>query len=204
MRPETGDMNQMPDFRPDLQAAHQWMTELLSGVTDDQLSSPTPCTEYDVRDLVSHLWAVPDRLRAIAAGRDPNELPTQLPLDDDLAAGYRQRATAAEAAWADDALLGRTVIAPWGEAPGAATVGGFVMETVTHGWDLAVATGQPAEFDPAVVAKARAVGEQALTGAFRGPGAPFGPEVEPRPAAGPTEQLAAFLGRSWPDAPVTG
>lgn len=192
-------MNQMPDFRPDLHTAHQWVTGLLAAVTDDQLSSPTPCTELDVRGLVAHLWAVPEKLHAVAEGGDPRTRPFQLPLDEDLAVGYERRASAAEAAWAGDALLVRTVIAPWGEAPGGAALGGFLMETVAHGWDLAVATGQPAEIDPAVVAKARAVGERALSDAFRGPGAPFGPEMQPRPDAGPTEQLAAFLGRSWPD-----
>lgn len=190
----------MPDLRPDLHTAHAWVADLLAAVSDDQLTDPTPCTELDVRGLAAHLWAVPEKLGAVAAGADPRTLPFQRPLDDDLATGYEKRSAAAEAAWSDDALLARTVIAPWGEAPGAAALGGFLMETVTHGWDLAVATGQPAELDPAVVAKARAVGERALSGAFRGPGAPFGHEVEPRPDAGPTEQLAAFLGRAHPGA----
>lgn len=73
-----------------------------------------------------------------------------------------------------------------------------LMETLPHGWDLAVATGQHAEADPALVAKAHSVAEQALTDDSRGPGLPFGPQVEPHDEAGPTERFAAFLGRSRP------
>ena len=62
----------------------------------------------------------------------------------DLAAGYRERAERAQAAWADDAALTRVDLAPFGPLPGAQVVGVYVSEQLTHGWDLAVATGRPA------------------------------------------------------------
>ncbi|KRE39189.1 hypothetical protein ASG73_02265 [Janibacter sp. Soil728] len=191
-------MDQLPDFRPDLDAAQSWVTDLISAVRPAQLDAPTPCAEYDVRGLLQHISALPAKIAAVATGGNPRELPSQVAIDEDgVGQRYGEEAGAALGAWADDTLLSTTVTAPWGPAPGAAALGGFVMETVTHGWDLAVATGQDPEADPALVAKARAIGEHALAEAPRGPGMPFGVPVEAPVGAGPTTQLAAFLGRSW-------
>ncbi|MGW1741497.1 TIGR03086 family metal-binding protein [Nocardia sp. NPDC001965] len=191
-------MTQIPDFRSDLAAAQEWVAGLMAAVRPDQWSAPTPCTEFDVRALLEHLSCHPAKLVATATGADPRRLPSRAEIDNEQPGeDYRKRSGAALDHWSDDALLTRTVTAPWGAAPGGLAVGGYLMETVAHGWDLAVATGQPAEADPVLVAKAQAIADRALTDAFRGPESPFGVRVEPRPDAGPTERLAAFLGRTW-------
>lgn len=191
-------MTQIPDFRADLAAAQEWVAGLMAGVRPGQWDAPTPCADYDVRALLEHLSCHPAKIAATADGADPRPLPARTQIDENRPGeDYLKRSTAALARWSDNTLLTRTLIAPWGEAPGGLAVGGYLMETVAHGWDLAVATGQNAEADPALVAKARAIADRALADAFRGPGSPFGSVVEPRAAAGPTERLAAFLGRSW-------
>lgn len=191
-------MDQIPDFRPDLDTAQTWVADLISAVRPDQLDSPTPCTEYDVRGLLQHISALPAKVTAVATGGNPRELPSQVAIDEEgVGERYREEAAAALGAWGDDALLTTTLTAPWGPAPGGAALGGFVMETVAHGWDLAVATGQDPEADPALAAKAHAIGEHALAEAPRGSGMPFGDPVEAPAGAGPTTRLAAFLGRSW-------
>lgn len=191
-------MDQLPDFRPDLDAAHTWVAGLIDAVRPDQLDSPTPCTEYDVRGLLEHVCALPAKVTAVAEGDNPRDRPTQVDIDPgSVADDYRRGARTAMDHWSDDALLSTTLTAPWGPAPGALAVGGFVMETVTHGWDLAVATGQDPEADPALAATSQAIAEQALGDAPRGPDLPFGERVDPPADAGPTTRLAAFLGRSW-------
>lgn len=190
-------MTQIPDFRADLAAAHQWVAGLMNAVRPEQWTAPTPCTDFDVRALVEHLSCHPAKIAATATGADPRLLPARTAIDEsNPGADYLKRATAALGEWADDSLRTRTVTAPWGAAPGGLALGGYLMETVAHGWDLAVATGQDAEADPALVAKAQAIGDRAVTDTVRGPGAPFGPPVQPPAEAGPTERLAAFLGRS--------
>lgn len=192
-------MTQIPDFRADLAAAQEWVAGLLAAVPADRWNAPTPCTEFDVRALLEHLSCHPAKLAATATGADPRVLPSRADIDTERPGeDYLKRSSAALAHWADDALLTRTLIAPWGEAPGGLAVGGYLMETVAHGWDLAVSIGQPAEADPALVAKAQAIADRALSDAFRGPGSPFGVRVEPPAGAGPTERLAAFLGRNRP------
>lgn len=184
---QTEPMTQIPDFRSDLAAASTWVAGLMDGVRRDQWSAPTPCPDFDVRALLEHVSCLPAKIAAVATGGDPRTLPSRADIDENRPGqDYQQRVTEALEHWADDDVLTRTVTAPWGAAPGGLAIGGFVMETVTHGWDLAVATGQDAEADPALVAKAQAIGEQALTDESRGPGAPFGVRVEPRPEAGPT------------------
>ncbi|MGW4068155.1 TIGR03086 family metal-binding protein [Nocardia grenadensis] len=193
-------MTQIPDFRADLAAAQEWVAVLMAAVRPDQWSAPTPCTDFDVRALVEHLCCHPAKLVATATGADPRPLPARADIDTNRPGeDYLKRSSAALDRWADDTLLTRTLIAPWGEAPGGLAVGGYLMETVAHGWDLAVSIGQPAEADPALVAKAQAIADRALSDAFRGPRSPFGIRVEPPAEAGPTERLAAFLGRSRPE-----
>ncbi|MBF6349107.1 MULTISPECIES: TIGR03086 family metal-binding protein [Nocardia] len=190
-------MTQIPDFRADLAAAQQWVAGLMDAIRPEQWAAPTPCADFDVRALLEHLSCHPAKIAATATGADPRPLPARTEIDaSDPGGDYLKRATAALGEWADDSLLTRTVTAPWGPAPGGVALGGYLLETVAHGWDLAVATGQDPEADPALVAKAQAVGERAVTDAVRGPGAPFGTLVQPPADAGPTERLAAFLGRS--------
>ena len=188
-----------PDLRKALARTQGWVAELLAGVTAEQLSLPTPCAEFDVAQLVGHLYGVADRVEAMGHGRPAASVPAFVDaLPEDLVGGYRERTARSQEAWADEESLSRVVVAPFGPLPGAQVIGVYVSEQLTHGWDLAVATGQPAEAAPDLAA----LGEQSIRAVLdalpRGGVVPFGPVVEPAPDAGPTGRLAAYLGRSWP------
>jgi uncharacterized protein (TIGR03086 family) len=185
------------DPRPHYREALTWVTGLISGVRADQLDDPTPCEEFDVRTLLGHLVATVERARVIGEGGDPNTIPlvTTGVADDEWSIAYRRAADATRAVWADDALLDTTVTAPWGRVPGGAAVFGYLNETLVHGWDLAVATGQPAEADPDLAGAALAVAQRAIPDTQRGGPVPFGPVVPPAEHAGPTERLANWSGR---------
>ncbi|SDR82962.1 TIGR03086 family protein [Friedmanniella luteola] len=190
--PRTAD-----DPRPALARTQAWIVGLLATVTPEQLALPTPCTEFDVAALVRHLYGVADRVEALGHGQPAASVPAFAEaLPDDLAAGYRERAARSQAAWADDAALSRVVVAPFGPLPGAQVVGVYVSEQLTHGWDLAVATGRPAEADADLAALAERSIRAVLDPLPRGGPVPFGPAVAPSADAGPTARLAAYLGRS--------
>jgi uncharacterized protein (TIGR03086 family) len=98
--------------------------------------------------------------------------------------------------WDDDARLTAPVTAPWGTVPGAVALWGYLNEALVHGFDLAVATGQPAEADPDVVRPVLAEVAEIIPAGFRGGPVPFAAVVEPADDAGLTERLANWSGRT--------
>ncbi|MGC5255794.1 TIGR03086 family metal-binding protein [Gordonia sp. DT218] len=186
--------NQPADPRPAYAAATEWVTGLLAAVSDDQLTAPTPCEEFDVRMLAAHVTATAQRAIVLAEGGDVLAVPRFAETHD--AESFAALVGRAVELWSDDAKLGAMVRVPWGEVPGAGALWGYVSETFVHGWDLAVATGQPAEADASVVEPVLAVAQQFIPAEIRGDTeVPFGTVVEPRPEAGPTERLANWTGR---------
>ena len=186
------------DPRPRYRTALAWVRTLAAGVPAELLGASTPCPEWDVSALLGHLVATVDRARVVGEGGDPNPMPrvvTGVP-GDAWADALRVAEDKMAAVWADDARLDALVTVPWGQVPGRGAVWGYVREALVHGWDLAVATGQPAE---AARATADAVLEETrrvLPAQPRGGPIPFAPAVTPRPGAGPTEELANWCGHA--------
>ncbi|MEU3372219.1 TIGR03086 family metal-binding protein [Streptomyces sp. NPDC006660] len=133
---------------PDLGPAAAELARLLDGVGDDQLSAPTPCPEYALRDLLAHVLGLSvafqdaaRKVRGPSTGTAPSAAaPPALP-DDWRAALPRHLAAMAEA-WRDPAAWeGGTQIGGL-DLPGAITGRVGLDELVVHGWDVARATGQ--------------------------------------------------------------
>lgn len=185
---------QTTDPRPLYDGALTWVAGLIDDA--DGLDRPTPCTEFDVRSLLGHIVATVDRIRVAGEGGDVHAQPvvvTGVP-DDGWPAVFTTATERMRAVWADDALLDRPTTVPWGTLPGRATIWGYLNEALVHGWDLAVATGQDPEADPALAGAALAAVQQFLPAGMRGGEIPFNAVVEPAPDAGPTEQLANWSG----------
>jgi uncharacterized protein (TIGR03086 family) len=128
-------------------------TTVISAVTPAQFDASTPCTEYDVRQLLGHLIGVLSGVAALGRGDDPSALEPPVvddsPVDAWLAAAHRARN-----AWDDPATLTRTITMPWAALPGGEMLAVYVNEVVIHTWDLAKATGQSPEWDRDVLQRA--------------------------------------------------
>jgi uncharacterized protein (TIGR03086 family) len=162
---------------------------VIAGVRADQLDQPTPCTEWTVHDLLEHMIGVVDGLGRAAAGGAP----ATFALDADPATQFDAAAAAALSAWRAPGALDRVVDAGPGPMPGHALAGINLLDTATHTWDLATATGQPAELPELVAGAALEASRLIVTPEIR-PGR-FAAE-RPVPAhASTTDQLVAFLGR---------
>lgn len=182
------------DPRPLYRDALAWVTTLIDNVDADQMSLPTPCPEFDVATLMSHQLAGVRRARTLGDGGDANTVPFLLEGSGEPTAAYEGEATAARRSWENAETLDTVVRAPWGTVPGRAAVWAYVNETLVHGWDLAVATGQPFEADPAIVEPVLLAAVRAIPSDTRD-FMPFDEAAEPRDGAGPTERLANWSGR---------
>ena len=175
---------------------------VIAAIRPGQGGLPTPCTDWDVRTLVSHTAGAVTRIALVGEGADALSVPPFTDLggdwpDADRVGAYRRAVTRAKAAWAEDAKLDALFAVPWGMVPGRVAVSGYVREVVAHGWDIAVATGQPTELDPELGAFALDVSQRSLPDDAR-EGIPFGVVTQTPAGAGVYAQLAAWLGRAVP------
>ena len=176
---------------------------ILAGVSASQMDEPTPCAQWKVRDLVNHLVGGTTFFATTAATGNPPADGGQAPdfSSDDYVAAFQDGSAQAVAAFAADGTMERIIHLPFGELPGAAFINVAAIDTFTHGWDLAKATGQSTDLAPALAAQLLAIAEGFLPDALRGPEgeAPFGPQVEVDPSASAADRLAGFMGRVKPD-----
>lgn len=189
--PHTGD-----DPRQSLLKAVALAGRTVAAVRPEQLDDPTPCTEFTVRRLAGHLVAVLRRIALAGRGGDVTSLPT---VADELTdAGWQEAWDAAvrevEAAWADPAILGRTLTLPFGSLPGAAAAAVWTSEFTVHTWDVATATGQLPDWEPELVAISYAAMTRGLPAGPRD-GAPFEAAVDVDADAPAIDRLVAWCGR---------
>ena len=167
-------------------------TSVIGGVRADQMSEATPCSEWDVRALLTHTVGV---VTNIGNGVRGNEMadPNAIALDNDVAAQFRIAAASTLAAWRSAGIDGEANIGA-GPMPASMAVGINLVDTTTHAWDIARATGQPEEIPAELAATVLAVAHTFLNDDIRN-FAGIGPAIEPAADATPTEKLVAFLGR---------
>jgi uncharacterized protein (TIGR03086 family) len=165
---------------------------VFSGVKPEQFDDPTPCTEWTVRQLMNHVVGGNHQFISMLTGG--GQLDRSLDyLGADPPAAFRESVARLRALFAAEGALERPTPTPFGERPGVVLLEMRVTEMMTHGWDLARATGQPTDLDPAVA-------ERCIQ-AFRvmrasGRGADMFDEEQPAPdGASPADRLAAAAGR---------
>jgi uncharacterized protein (TIGR03086 family) len=180
-----------------LERAFGVATQVLAGVTPDQLDLPTPCASWDVRALVNHLVG---GSFFFAAATEAGEAPAGGEAPDfasgDFVTSYAEGSTQALAAFGAPGALEKIVKLPFGEFPGAGFMGIATVDTFAHAWDLAKATGQSTDLDPELAGQLLEQSKVAISDGFRGDEPmPFGPKQEAGAGASAADELAAFLGR---------
>ena len=178
------------DLIDSLEASFAHAHQVVSGVRRDQYDDQTPCSEWKVLDLLEHLIGTVGGIGAAAAG----EKPQPFTLGDDPAAQFEEAAKAAVRAWRAPGVLDGTINAGAGPMPGSVLASISLLDTATHTWDLATATGQPAEL-PSDVAVAAMEASRMIVSDETRPGR-FDPEQAAPTGATDTQRLVAFLGRT--------
>ncbi|MEU9717439.1 TIGR03086 family metal-binding protein [Streptomyces sp. NPDC047976] len=185
------------DPRADLAAAVELAGRTLAAVRPEQYDAPTPCEEFDVRRLSSHLVGVVRRISVIGRGEDPFSVPSFADevADGGWAAAWEPGAREVAEVWADPGVLGRQLRLPMGVLPGAAAAAVYTHELTVHTWDLARATGQDPDWDPALIERVIGVVRRALPAEHRGGRVPFAEVVAVDPGARAIDRLVAWAGR---------
>ena len=179
---------------PHLDRALRFAEQAVTTVTDDLREAATPCPDFTVTQLVSHLTACIRWYARIPADGvcDPTALVDEDFTGRDLTAALNEAADLARTAWRPEELP-RVFQAPFGEITGANMTGYMVLELLSHSLDVALATGTDLHPDDDLLAMAMEVA-QGMGDALRRPGM-MGPEV-PVPAGAPLEdQFLGLLGR---------
>jgi uncharacterized protein (TIGR03086 family) len=166
---------------------------VVGGVKPDQLGNSTPCTEWDVKTLLSHTLGVVANIGGAVAGKAPTGHPNEMALNADLAGQFRSLADTTLAAWKSAGLEGETNIGA-GPMPRQAAISINLLDTATHSWDLARATGQPEELPAELAGLVLGICQGFVTDEVRS-GAGFAPAVPVGDDASATQRLVAFLGR---------
>jgi uncharacterized protein (TIGR03086 family) len=165
----------------------------VAAVADDQWNRPSPCAEWDARDVVRHIVDMHHVMLRPYARR-----PTVADVDADPLAAFRAARADVDAILDDPLLAGQETQSPAGTMPGADMIDQVASaDLVLHRWDLARATGQDDTIDPDEL-QGMWPGLQQIPDVMRVPGAfgpgvtVFGPVVEV-PADAPLQDRALGL-----------
>ncbi|MFF3227578.1 TIGR03086 family metal-binding protein [Nocardia suismassiliense] len=177
---------------------------LVEQLTSADLSKPTPCADWTLHGLLTHMIAQHYGFAAASRGdADPIQWKLRA-LGTDPVASYRAAAEHVLAAFAEPGVLDRKVplveFSTDFQFSGAQAVSFHFIDYVVHSWDVARTLGLPVHFDDELLDAAFPVAEAVPGGEIRlAPGAAFGPVV-PSSSADRLDRIVAMLGRSpeWP------
>jgi uncharacterized protein (TIGR03086 family) len=175
-----------------LEQATAFAQEKVKSVNKDDLGKSTPCAEFDVRALLNHMIGGLQMLREAAEG-SAAAMPKGEQFGDDPGADYATRRAALLEAARGEGVLDRTWKMPFGELPGQMMASIAFMEHVTHGWDIAKATGQDTTIPDGLVTEVTGV-VTPMDQMLRMPGV-CGPAVDVPDDASATDKFVAFMGR---------
>jgi uncharacterized protein (TIGR03086 family) len=159
----------------------------VEGVTPSQMGDETPCSDWNVEELLNHIIGGATLGASTFGGNAPEA--------DNALAAYDGATEAAISAMSTDGAMEGNITSPsGGEMPGGYFATLLAMDNLIHGWDLAKATGQSTELPEDLVDIMYADFEPQMDG-FR-QGDRFGPEV-PQPEDVKTQdKLIGMMGRA--------
>ena len=169
----------------------------VAGVPADGWQRPTPCSEWNVTQVLQHA-ALDQRVwGAVVAGTSPSGEDPFAPsgqLGTEPLAYAEAALDASAQAWS--ALGGDNPVPtplPQGPMAPAAAAGAAALDAAIHAWDIAMATGQGSPLTPEL-ARALTPVAQSIVEPLRQYGA-YAQALEPSPGADDAAVLLAYLGR---------
>ncbi|MGK5629367.1 TIGR03086 family metal-binding protein [Streptomyces sp. URMC 123] len=121
-------------------SAAEGFGDRLRAVPEAAWGDPTPCAEWTVRQLVEHMIRGSRLYTALLRGGDSARFLADLDrdvVDGDPVTAYRDAVAECRAAFRAAGALDGIVDYPFGPVPGRQLLGLYVVDAITHTWDLA-------------------------------------------------------------------
>ena len=179
---------------PDREPEARRMARLVEGVPESALAGVTPCEDYTVGDLLDHIAGAALAFRAAAVKRPLEGGPSGVAanLDREWRTTIPRDVLALGEAWRDPGAWEGTTAAGGVDLSGEAAGVVALDELVIHGWDLAKATGQAADYDGPELEAVHAMVQQFRSAKVEGL---FGPAVDVPGDAPLLDRIVGLAGR---------
>jgi uncharacterized protein (TIGR03086 family) len=165
-------------------------------VTPELLSRPTPCRGWDLRMLLRHaaesLAALGEGIEAGRVGLDPAAEDSDLAADP--ARAFRDRAGRLLDAWTSPGHQRQVIEIAGCPLTASVMAAAAALEVAVHGWDMSRACGQRQPIPRALATSLLLIAPALVPRTGRHP--LFAAPVTVPATAGPSDRLAAFLGRT--------
>lgn len=180
--------------------------EIVNNVTPTDLSRPTPCSDWNLSQLLAHMTVQHQGFAAAARGDgadlarwDSAAVADAVALDP--AGTYGAAAADVLKAFADDGALQASFalpeFGPGAEVPGETAIGFHFVDYVVHGWDVARAIDAPFTLPVDVITAVMPLVLAVPDGDFRDAAvSPFARAIDAGEPAGDLDRALLYLGRS--------
>ena len=128
--------------------------KFFAGMGDVNMNAPTPCSEWNVRDLLQHILYGTIWIEDIFDGKTVEEVGSKYDGDligDNPLAAYDDAVARAKRATAKPGAMEQVCHLRRGDVSGADYLTSMFTDAFIHGWDLAKGTGQDPTLDPELV-----------------------------------------------------
>jgi uncharacterized protein (TIGR03086 family) len=163
---------------------------LVGGIGGKQWDLPTPCTEWNVRQLVNHMAGTSKVCHAAATRESMSSGDDHL--GDDPVGAFVAAAHETQRAWRQEGAIEGEVSVP-AQMPAVAALAVNILDIGVHAWDLAIATGQDHGLDAATIELIDQWNRRIVDDGIRAGGG-FGQDLGPQGGDQLTDMLA-FVGR---------
>jgi uncharacterized protein (TIGR03086 family) len=169
--------------------------DLVDGVEASKWADSTPCSDYTVKDLLSHMVGWSASFVGAAEGEKPEVDPTAYHASETSAAEFRDATDRIVAGWREHGIDREVSLIGAGSMPGQMVFDMTLMEYLAHGWDLATATAQSMPYTEEEAQAILDLAHKHLGDEWRGTGKPFGEIVDVPVEAPPLDRFAGYMGR---------
>jgi uncharacterized protein (TIGR03086 family) len=184
--------NSFDDLLGVLTAVFDHGAVVVDNIIVDQLDIQTPCRDWDVRTVLGHMLGVISNMGNGASGQQITPV-VDYQLHGDYIAQFHAETTLTMAAWRN-CTQNTIVDVGGGPMPAPVALSINLIDTATHIWDLARATGGHEDLPEHAAATILDLARHVVTPEGR-TSVGFDPEIPVGATASSTTRLVAYLGR---------